>query len=57
MADDKIATTISRIRPLGGHIRVGFENNLFTVNGSLASSDADLVRDTVSALQCLELRP
>ncbi|MEF0941372.1 3-keto-5-aminohexanoate cleavage protein [Rhizobium sp. BR 362] len=45
------------MRPLGGHIRVGFENNLFTVNGSLASSDADLVRDTVSALQCLELRP
>jgi 3-keto-5-aminohexanoate cleavage enzyme len=28
---------------LGGHARVGFENNLWLVDGSLASSNADLV--------------
>ncbi|MFS8056748.1 3-keto-5-aminohexanoate cleavage protein [Rhizobium sp. BR 317] len=41
---------------LGGHARVGFENNLYRVNGHLAASNADLVRDVESALRHLGLR-
>ena len=29
---------------LGGHVRVGFENNLWCANGELAASNADLVK-------------
>lgn len=35
---------------LGGHARVGFENNLFRPDGSVAGSNADLVAATVDAL-------
>ena len=35
---------------LGGHVRVGFENNLFRPDGSLAASNADLVATVATAL-------
>jgi 3-keto-5-aminohexanoate cleavage enzyme len=35
---------------LGGHIRVGFENNLLLPDGTLAGSNADLVRQVVGTL-------
>lgn len=35
---------------LGGHVRVGFENNLFRPDGSLAASNADLVKTVATAL-------
>lgn len=35
---------------LGGHVRVGFENNLFRPDGSLAASNADLVATVAMAL-------
>jgi len=35
---------------LGGHVRVGFENNILLPNGSIAGSNADLVAQTVKAL-------
>lgn len=41
---------------LGGHVRVGFENNLHKADGSLASSNADLVRDVETVLRYLGLR-
>ena len=36
---------------LGGHVRIGFENNLDLPDGSRASSNADLVRSVSSALR------
>ena len=36
---------------LGGHIRVGFENNLELPDGTRASSNADLVRSVANALR------
>jgi uncharacterized protein (DUF849 family) len=41
---------------LGGHVRVGFENNLYRADGGFASSNADLVRDVESVLRHLGLR-
>lgn len=35
---------------LGGHVRVGFENNLWRPDGSLAANNADLVRLTAAIL-------
>lgn len=35
---------------LGGHVRVGFENNVFLPDGTVAGSNADLVAQTVRAL-------
>jgi len=35
---------------LGGHVRVGFENNLLLPDGTLAGSNADLVRQVVGTL-------
>ncbi len=40
---------------LGGHVRVGFENNLYLANGNVAEDNAALVaamRDSVVALGC-----
>ncbi len=41
---------------LGGHTRVGFENNLHLATGAVAADNAELVRQTVRALQCVGLR-
>ncbi len=30
----------------GGHVRVGFENNLWRADGKLTNSNADIVTDT-----------
>jgi 3-keto-5-aminohexanoate cleavage enzyme len=38
---------------LGGHVRVGFENNLWRADGSLAESNADLVAQMRDALPLL----
>ena len=38
---------------LGGHARVGFENNLFLPDGGLAASNADLVGAVARALDAL----
>lgn len=35
----------------GGHARIGFENNLYLPDGSLASSSAALIEDLVAALR------
>jgi 3-keto-5-aminohexanoate cleavage enzyme len=42
---------------LGGHIRVGFENNLLLPDGSPAGDNADLVSAAVSAIAACGLRP
>lgn len=36
---------------LGGHVRVGFENNLFRPDGTRADNNADLVRNIVDLVQ------
>lgn len=38
---------------LGGHVRVGFENNLLLSNGALAPDNAALVMQAVAAAACL----
>lgn len=40
----------------GGHVRVGFENNLWRADGSLARSSAELVREAAEAAALLGLR-
>ncbi|MCA8932599.1 MAG: 3-keto-5-aminohexanoate cleavage protein, partial [Rhodospirillaceae bacterium] len=42
---------------LGGHARVGFENNLFAAAGRQAASNAELVAETVAAAAALGRRP
>ncbi|MCB9957380.1 MAG: 3-keto-5-aminohexanoate cleavage protein [Rhodospirillaceae bacterium] len=42
---------------LGGHARVGFENNLCTADGRKAASNAALVAETVAAAAALGRRP
>jgi uncharacterized protein (DUF849 family) len=42
---------------LGGHPRVGFENNLLLADGRTAADNAALVRQLVDALPVLGLRP
>ena len=42
---------------LGGHVRVGFENNLWLVDGSLASSNADLVAQVAAGARLLGRPP
>jgi uncharacterized protein (DUF849 family) len=39
---------------LGGHVRVGFENNLYLPDGSLAESNAELVAATVGAAKMID---
>ena len=41
---------------LGGHARVGFENNLFAAAGRQAASNAELVAETVAAAAALGRR-
>lgn len=38
---------------LGGHVRVGFENNLLLKNGEVARDNAELVRQVVDTASCL----
>jgi len=38
---------------LGGHVRVGFENNLWLADGRLAASNADLVEQVAAAADLL----
>lgn len=40
---------------LGGHVRVGFENNIYLPDGSLAPNNAALLRQTASMLKSLRL--
>jgi 3-keto-5-aminohexanoate cleavage enzyme len=40
---------------LGGHVRVGFENNLYLAGGKLAARNADLVAQTASTLRALDI--
>jgi 3-keto-5-aminohexanoate cleavage enzyme len=42
---------------LGGHVRVGFENNLSLPDGARAGSNADLVGAAVAALEAVGLQP
>lgn len=42
---------------LGGHVRVGFENNLWRPDGTLAASNADLVRLTAAILAAVGRMP
>jgi 3-keto-5-aminohexanoate cleavage enzyme len=42
---------------LGGHVRVGFENNLTLPNGARAASNAELVGAAVGALEAVGLTP
>ena len=38
---------------LGGHVRVGFENNLLTKDGGTASNNAALVAQSADIARCL----
>jgi 3-keto-5-aminohexanoate cleavage enzyme len=40
---------------LGGHVRVGFENNLYLAGGKLAARNAELVAQTAGTLEALHL--
>ena len=40
---------------LGGHVRVGFENNLYLPGGSLACSNAELVNMVVGILKACDV--
>jgi 3-keto-5-aminohexanoate cleavage enzyme len=39
---------------MGGHVRVGFEDNVFLRRGELAKSNADLVRKAANIARELE---
>ena len=47
------AACVAAAALLGGHVRVGFENNLLLPDGRQASSNADLVRVVADATQTL----
>lgn len=42
---------------LGGHVRIGFENNRLNANGSEAADNAAQIRDVVEGLAALSRRP
>ena len=44
------AACVSTAALLGGHVRVGFENNLLLPDGSTARTNADLVRAVTAVL-------
>lgn len=44
---------VSAAASLGGHVRVGFENNLLLKDGRMAPDNAALVRQAVEVAQCL----
>jgi 3-keto-5-aminohexanoate cleavage enzyme len=39
---------------MGGHVRVGFEDNVYLRKGELAKSNADLVRKAINIAKELE---
>jgi uncharacterized protein (DUF849 family) len=47
------AACVAAAALLGGHVRVGFENNLFLPDGSPSPSNAGLVRAVADAIQAL----
>lgn len=49
------AACVTAAALLGGHVRVGFENNLFLPDGSPAASNAALVRSVADATRALGL--
>jgi 3-keto-5-aminohexanoate cleavage enzyme len=40
---------------LGGHVRVGFEDNIYIRHGELAKSNADLVKRIVTIAEALNI--
>jgi len=48
---------VMRAIEAGGHARVGFENNLFLPDGTIAPNTAALVQSLVEAIKTRELRP
>ena len=40
----------------GGHVRLGFENNLHRADGTIAHDNADLLRDFVKQLPVTDRR-
>jgi uncharacterized protein (DUF849 family) len=40
---------------LGGHVRVGFENNYYLPDGKIAASNAELIDATASMLESLHV--
>jgi uncharacterized protein (DUF849 family) len=42
---------------LGGHVRVGLEDNVYVSRGVLAQSNADLVKRAVQIVEALGSRP
>lgn len=51
------AACVTAAALLGGHIRVGFENNLYLPDGALASGNADLVEAVTTAIRKLGYVP
>ncbi|WP_027998046.1 3-keto-5-aminohexanoate cleavage protein [Sinorhizobium arboris] len=49
------AACVAAAALLGGHVRVGFENNLRLPDGTIAASNADLVRAVAAALRPLSV--
>jgi 3-keto-5-aminohexanoate cleavage enzyme len=47
------AACVTAAALLGGHVRVGFENNLLLPDGRIAASNADLVRTVAAAIRDL----
>lgn len=52
---DQEAACVTAAALLGGHARVGFENNLFLPDGTLASGNQDLVVATRLAVEACGL--
>lgn len=48
---------VAQAAMLGGHVRVGLEDNLYLSRGQLAPSNAALVEKAVATLACLDLQP
>tara|TARA_R110000787_G_scaffold247761_1_gene353286 strand:+ start:4083 stop:4925 length:843 start_codon:yes stop_codon:yes gene_type:complete len=48
---------LSEAASIGGHVRVGFENNCLMADGSLAESNASRVGEVTTALRSLGLSP
>ncbi len=49
------AACVTAAALLGGHVRVGFENNLELPDGTIATSNADLVRAVAAAFRSLSV--
>lgn len=49
--------TLTAAAAMGGHVRVGFENNLLALDGQPAASNAERVSEVRAALRAVGLRP